>query len=287
VFDVTIATHAAMPAGSTDDRLLAEALASAGAGVRMVVWSAPDVDWSLSPRTVIRSTWDYHLQPDAWFTWIATVSRKTTLINDAATLRWNSDKRYLLDLDGAGVAIVPTMHLSRGIACDIGAGCAERGWTDVVIKPAVGASAKGAERFTGAAIATAGRAHLDALLATGDALVEPYQAAVEGARERSLVYLDAVFSHAFTKPPFLRGTGDGLGEQVYLPDAGERALADRALAAAPAHVTYARVDLVPAPGGPRLMELELIEPDLGLRLHASAAPALARAILARSAAARR
>jgi hypothetical protein len=195
-------------------------------------------------------------------------------------VRWNSDKRYLLDLEAAGVAIVPTLHLSRGTESEIGEACAGRGWVDVVIKPAVGASAKGAERFTDEAIATAGRAHLDTLLATGDALVQPYQAAVEGARERSLVYLDGVFSHAFTKPPFLRGTGDGLGEQIHEPEAGERELADRALASAPAPVTYARVDLVPAPDGPRLMELELIEPDLGLRLHAPAASALARAILA-------
>jgi hypothetical protein len=287
MFDVTIATHAAIPAGSTDDRLLAEALVSAGARVRVAVWNDPGIDWSLSTRTVIRSTWDYHLQPDAWFTWLETVVRHTILINDAATLRWNSDKRYLLDLQAAGVAIVPTLHLSRGTASEIGDACAERGWVDVVIKPAVGASAKGAERFTGKAIATAGRAHLDTLLATGYALVQPYQAAVEGARERSLVYLDGAFSHAFTKPPFLRGTGDGLGEQIHDPEAGELGLADRALAAAPALVTYARVDLVPAPDGPRLMELELIEPDLGLRLHAPAAPALARAILARSAAASR
>jgi hypothetical protein len=37
---------------------------------------------------------------------------------------------------------------------------------------------------------------------------------------------------------------------------------------------------VPTPDGPRLMELELIEPDLGLRLHPPASAALARALLA-------
>jgi glutathione synthase/RimK-type ligase-like ATP-grasp enzyme len=279
VFDVTIATHAAMPAGSTDDRLFADALASAGARVRVAVWNDPGLDWSLSPRTVIRSTWDYHLQPDAWFAWLEAVSRHTILINDAATVRWNSDKGYLLDLAAAGVAIVPTVLVTRAHPVDLATLCGERGWRDVVVKPSIGASAKGAERFTSDAIASAGRAHLEALLANGDALIQPYQAAVQDDRERSLVYIGGVFSHAFTKPPFLRGTGDGLGEMLHGASAEERALADQALRATPGPTIYARVDLVPTPDGPRLMELELIEPDLGLRLHPPSVPALVAAIV--------
>ena len=100
------------------------------------------------------------------------------------------------------------------------------------------------------------------------------------ARERSLVYIGGAFSHAFTKPPFLRGVGDGLGEQPHEPGAAERLLAEHALEAVPGAVTYARVDVVPTPDGPRLMELELIEPDLGLRLSPDSVDALARAILA-------
>jgi hypothetical protein len=87
---------------------------------------------------VIRSTWDYHLQPNAWFTWLVAVSRHTALFNDAATVRWNSVKGYLLDLAAAGVAIVPTLRPPVGSASDISAACADRGWADVVIKPVVG-----------------------------------------------------------------------------------------------------------------------------------------------------
>lgn len=280
MFDATIAVHAAMPEGSTDDRLLAGAIAAAGARARLAVWNDPSADWSLAARTVIRSTWDYHLQPDAWFEWLASTSRATRLINDCGVVRWNSDKRYLLDLARAGVAIVPTEVATRGGHADLAAVCAGRGWQDVVVKPAIGASAKGAERIAGDAIAGAGQRHLAALLVTGDALIQPYQPAVEQARERSLVYIGGVFSHAFTKPPFLRGTGDGLGETLHEASAVERALADRALGAAPGPAIYARVDLVPTPDGPRLMELELIEPDLGLRLHPPSVPALVAAILA-------
>ena len=281
MLDVTIATHAEMPGGSTDDRLLADALAAAGARVRLSVWNDPDVDWSHSRRIVIRSTWDYHLDPVAWFRWLAQASSASRVINDPGVVRWNSDKRYLLDLEGAAVPIVPTQLATRDRPVDLAALCAARGWRDIVVKPAIGASAKGAERFTGAAIAAGGaaQAHLDALLIHGHALVQPFQDAVNDARERSLVYIGGVFSHAFTKPPFLRGVGDGLGEQRHEPGAGEKLLAAHALEAVPGAVTYARVDVVPTPDGPRLMELELIEPDLGLRLAPHSIATLASAIL--------
>jgi glutathione synthase/RimK-type ligase-like ATP-grasp enzyme len=280
VFDVTIVTHGEMPAGSTDDRLLVDALVAAGVRARPAVWNDAAIDWGAAPRTVIRSTWDYHLQPAAWFDWLASASRLTRLINDTATVRWNTDKRYLLDLHAAGVAIVPTEHVARGSWVDLEACCAARGWDDVVVKPAIGASAKGAARSAGTAIREKGQAHLDALLRSGDALIQPYQAAVVTERERSLVYVGGAFSHAFTKPPFLTGTGDGLGEAIHDATPAERALAEAALRAVRRQPIYARVDVVPAPDGPRLMELELIEPDLGLRLHPPSIPALATAILA-------
>ena len=282
MFDATIATHADIPDGSTDDRLLADALAAAGARVRLAVWNDSAVDWAESGRIVIRSTWDYHLDPAAWFRWLSTASSVSRLINDSGVVHWNSDKRYLLDLERAAVAIVPTALVTRDRPVDLAALCAGRGWRDIVVKPAIGASAKGAERFTNSALAAGGgpaQSHLDALLMAGDALVQPFQDAVNDARERSLVYIGGAFSHAFTKPPFLRGV-DGLGEARHEPDAAERRLAERALEAAPGAVTYARVDVVPTPDGARLMELELIEPDLGLRLAPDSLGALAKAILA-------
>jgi glutathione synthase/RimK-type ligase-like ATP-grasp enzyme len=278
MIDVTIATHGEMPDGSTDDRLLLEALIAAGARARTAVWNDASIDWSTAPRTVIRSTWDYHLQPAAWFDWLSSTSRVTRLINDPETVRWNSDKRYLLELRAAGVPIVPTEHVARGSSVDLAARCAGLGWDDVVVKPTIGASAKGTARSAGAAIRGEGQSHLDGLLRTGDALIQPFQPAVVAERERSLVYLGGAFSHAFTKPPFLTGTGDGLGEAIHEATPAERALADAALRALSRPPIYARVDIVPTPDGPVLMELELIEPDLGLRLAPGAAAALARAI---------
>lgn len=277
--DVTIAVHAAMPTGSADDRLLADACRAAGAQVRLAVWNDWTVDWAASPRTVIRSTWDYHLDPAGWFGWLDVAGAATRLVNAPQILRWNSDKRYLLELARAGVPVVATEHAARGVPFDLAARCRALGWDDVVVKPAIGASAKGAARIWAADLAVAGQVHLDALLAGGDALLQPFQAAVETERERSLVFLGGVFSHAFSKPAFLRDIGDGSGEVLHQPTTEELRVAARVLAAAPGPVTYARVDVVPTPDGPLLMELELIEPDLALRLRPGAPAALAATIL--------
>jgi glutathione synthase/RimK-type ligase-like ATP-grasp enzyme len=278
--DVAIVTHAGIPGGTMDDRALAAAVAELGARTRLAVWDDPAVDWHETRLAVIRSTWDYHLAPAAWFAWLDAVAEQTRLVNDPDLVRWNSDKRYLLDLESRGVAIVPTALVSRGARCDLAALAAERGWKSIVVKPAIGASAKGAGRFGSAAPdRAAAQVHLELLLQAGDALIQPFQAAVETERERSLVFLGGVYSHAFSKPAFLTGTGDGAGEALHQATTAERALADALLAAVAAPVTYARVDLVPTPDGPHLMELELIEPDLGLRLHAPAAGQLAAAIV--------
>ena len=100
------------------------------------------------------------------------------------------------------------------------------------------------------------------------------------ARDRSLVYIGGAFSHAFTKLPFLRGVGDGLGEQPHDPGTAERLLAEHALESVPGGHLCPRRRRADA-RRLRLMELELIEPDLGLRLSPDSAVALARAILAR------
>jgi hypothetical protein len=64
------------------------------------------------------------------------------------------------------------------------------------------------------------------------------------------------------------------------PPPGAIALAQQALAAAPATATYARVDIVPDNDGVlRLMELELIEPSLFLDHAPDGGAAFTRAIL--------
>jgi hypothetical protein len=128
-------------------------------------------------------------------------------------VRWNTDKRYLLDLQRAGVAIVPTEVVTRDRPVDLAALCATRGWRDIVVKPAIGASASGAERFTDDSIVSGGaaQAHLGALLLHGHALVQPARDLlhVGRVRDRCEGVLGVVSVRADQRPGDRVGAGVG------------------------------------------------------------------------------
>ena len=113
-FYVTLVTHAALPEVAPDDHLLAATLRNEDLRVRFAVWNDPSVDWRASKLAVVRSTWDYHREPQAWAQWLADAGTRTRLLNPPALLAWNTDKRYLRDLQAAGVACVPTWFVEPG-----------------------------------------------------------------------------------------------------------------------------------------------------------------------------
>ncbi len=276
MLSITIVTHAGLRDGSSDDVALAAALIERGAKVRFAAWNDPSVDWASTSLTVIRSTWDYHLNPIAWFAWLTLVDTKTRLVNPAALIRWNSDKRYLLDLERAGVPIIPTVIVEH--ATDLPRLVRDNGWTDVVLKPAIGASAHGARRFRGAALDSEAVAHAEALASQGVSLLQPYQHGIEIERERSLVYVNGVYAHAFTKPGFYAGVGgDALKEHA--PTQPELELGALAMASLPQHPTIARIDMISADQNLLLMEAELIEPQISLSTCRRTAHDLADALL--------
>src|SRR3712207_4018119 len=94
-----------------DDELVIGPLKERGLRAEPAVWDAPAVDWAAFDLAVLRSTWDYYQRRADFLAWAETVPR---LLNPAAVLRWNTDKRYLRDLAAAGVPIVPTDWVEPG-----------------------------------------------------------------------------------------------------------------------------------------------------------------------------
>ncbi len=272
---VLLATASSLPALDEDDRPLVPALAARGFDARAAVWDDPAVEWAAAALCVIRSTWDYTTRREEFVAWCERAGRVTQLCNPARGIAWNTHKGYLVELAERGVPVVPTRLLRRGDPPRLDPfGKADE--SRVVIKPAVSAGARGAlsVALSDPVERAAGEAHLGALLAEGDALVQPFQAAADGHGERSLLFFDGRFSHAMRKPSLL---GCDAGQRadpriVLAPASGaEIAAAEAVLGATHAllglsePLLYARVDLVPdASGAPVLMELEMTEPRLFL-----------------------
>jgi hypothetical protein len=178
--------------------------------------------------TAIRSTWDYHHQREEFVDCAERVGGRTQLWNPAPVVRWNSHKGYLLGLAAAGVPVVPTVLLRQGAPANLAEITSERGWTRVVVKPAVSASSY-RTLHADAETLDEGDAHLRELLAERDVLVQPYISSVEDYGERAVIWIDGHFTHAVRKSP--RFSADDEVVSGALPIAeDERLVAERALA---------------------------------------------------------
>ncbi len=261
---MALATCSVVPVPDEDRPFIDRVLAERGLAAEWVVWDDPSADWSRYDAVWIRSTWDYTTRHAAFLDWLETVHATTDLWNPAPVVRWNSHKSYLIDLADRGVDVVPTALVRDGDSLELDRLLDERGWTEVVVKPAVSVGAIGATRVQrDEAEGWAPAPHL------GDLLVQPMVAGVtEG--ETSMIAVDGRVTHAVRKIP---AAGDfrvhveyGGREVTHEPEPAELALASRALEAVGRPLLYARVDCVGTEEGPRLMELELIEPSLFLPL---------------------
>jgi len=256
-------------------------------GSELVAWEDPSVDWASYDAAIVRSTWNYTDRLEDFLAWAARVDAVTLLVNPLSVIRWNTDKRYLADLENLGFAVVPTIYVAPGdeVPDDALAG-------RIVVKPTVGAGSKGAILIrddAGAALR-----HVSSLHAAGKvAMIQPYLDKVDSAGETALVYVNGKFSHAARKAPILSrsmawSTGLYADEEIMAATAtaAERALADAVVTALPSLVeggraiAYARVDLLPTSTGPVVLELELTEPSLFLTVDAAAPARAAVAFMA-------
>ena len=112
-----------------------------------IVWDDPQVDWSAFDGVIIRTTWDYMEKREAFIAWAEHVESVTRLFNSAALVRWNTHKKYLRELESAGIPVVPTVWLDQGEQIDVRAILAEQNWSRAFIKPAIGGTARETLRF--------------------------------------------------------------------------------------------------------------------------------------------
>jgi glutathione synthase/RimK-type ligase-like ATP-grasp enzyme len=231
---------------------------------------------------LLRSVWDYHTRHLEFTEWLGQLDKAgVPVLNDSALVRWNSDKRYLLELRERGVAIVPSQVAAGACLREVVAGLAGQ---EIVVKPTVSATAYNTVR------GIAGSEDLSrALDDLPDAvyLVQPFQPEIQTEGEWSLMFIGGTYTHAVLKRP---AAGDyrvqhsfGGTAEVAQPSAETLEAATAALAAVDGRTApaYARVDGIVTGGRFLLMELELIEPYLFLPQHPAATEVLARTVASR------
>ena len=287
-----------------EDRLLQAALARRGVDAQRVAWDGPEPGWGRFAGAVLRSTWNYSQRAAEFGAWLERLAGHLPLCNPLPYLRWNLDKAYLADLESAGLPVLPThyleagdtarletiatSHLEDGATARLEALLDHLGWEELVLKPRISAGGRLTRRLAARDLARWPEEIL-AGLEQEPFILQPFQPAVQTEGEDSLMLLGGRYSHAVRKRPRAGDfrVQDDYGGSVARrhPEPAQRALAEAALAAAARHLdqappAYGRVDLLRGQDGSwRIIELELLEPELWLRQHPPAAEAFAAAVL--------
>ena len=263
------------------------AFAAAGIDLEYRSWTMA-ADWEAYDLVVIRSPWDYPEKAADFLAWLGSVEHLPTLMNPAPLIGWNLDKRYLAELDHAGVPTVPTgfadsLHrVDALLSAQAAAPQAGSGPAEVVVKPTISAGSRNTGRF--AVDDPAARALAKLILgAGGTVMIQPAIASVAERGEVGVIVFDGEISHAIVKAPILDVGGTLLGgsytEAVTAiePSAAQREATLAAVdvvASIAAHkrwlnddeqLLYGRYDLVTLDDGTEaLLEAELFEPSFFL-----------------------
>ncbi len=286
-----IALVTAVAARDVDEDLppLQSALLNAGADVTVADWDRPH-DWSRFDIALLRSTWDYPQRLAEFFDWAGDVERQTKLLNPLQVVKWSSDKHYLRDLVRADVPSVLTKFIEPGESAPwrIAELSSEPNVEEFVVKPAIGAGSRDAQRF-GPQEKDAAAEHAQRMLSEKrSVLLQPYLSHVDEYGETALIYFEGQFSHAIRKGALLKRK-EGPTTELFakesitprVPDAAELRVGARAMQAMPFETPlYARVDLIRDQNGePVVLELEMIEPSLFFPFAGGSADRFAAAVV--------
>lgn len=226
--------------------------------VDFVVWN-DKVDWNVYDCAVIRTTWDYYLHSQEFLDVLQKIhDSRCRLFNSVEIVKWNTDKRYLLELEQKRVTVIPT-----AIVQDV----RKENWREyatkwktqkLVVKPVISAGA-----YHTYVIDVENVPQIPVIEVPY--MVQPFLPNVVAEGEWSFMFFGGKYSHAVIKRPkqndFRVQEEHGGSTEAIDAQEGDLQEAQKVIAAIPKQL-YARVDMIRYRGKLHLIELELIEPQL-------------------------
>ncbi|GGK59506.1 RimK family alpha-L-glutamate ligase [Rufibacter glacialis] len=259
--------------GSEDGELL-NYLTAQGLDITPQVWDDPAVDWAQFDLAIFKSPWDYFDKFPAFWAWLDRIEALgLRTLNPLATIRWNVDKHYLLEVEKAGLPIVPTALLKKGTAAHLEEFYGRFQTDKLIVKPSVSGGAKNTF-IVSRAEAGPVEQKLEELLREEDFLVQPFMPQIQEEGEWSFLFFNGTYSHCLLKSAksgdfrvqhFFGGTIHPQPAPAHLLPQAQKLVDQFAKGC-----LYARVDGVVVGQELQLMELELIEPFLFLHTHPQA-----------------
>ena len=243
--------------------------------VEAIPWRSAARDWNDYDAVYIGVPWDYPEDPAHFISLLESIDRSPALlVNDLALVRWGIEKTYLRDLESRGAEIVPSMwyeDMQPELLADAFAGFA---CEQIIVKPVISTNATHTYLLDRQSAEELG-SELRERFSERPFVVQPFIENILVEGEFSLFYFNCQFSHAIQKIPkpadFRVQEEYGADISPIDPEPGLLAAGDKVMQLVEPMPVYARADFVRGPNGRFLvMELELIEPSMYLRMNAEA-----------------
>jgi len=253
-----------------DDVHAIQPLRELGWSVSTLSWRQTQRPWSDFDLVIIRSTWDYWNDVSTFLNTLERINQETLLANRLELVRWNLVKTYMRDLEQKGIGIVPTLW-ADSLEADFFAHFQNLLNVDeIVVKPVVGANGMDAFRLSPGTTA----ASLDAIAARfrkRQCMIQPFMPNIIKEGEYSLFFFGSQYSHAILKIPaaseFRSQEEHGAEIRSIVPQEKLLQRAQQVMDTLSPVPLYARIDFIrDAADDFLVMELELIEPSLYLRM---------------------
>jgi len=249
-----------------EDLVLLNYLKGRNLDITMEIWTDTNVDWGTYDLAILKSPWDYFDKISQFYAWLEKLEElNVRLLNPVKTVEWNSDKHYLREIAGAGLAVTPTLYFEKGAKPDLAESFEELGSDTLIVKPCVSGGSKNTIKIVRNDYQSSTEL-IHRFLEEESYMVQPFLKEIETNGEWSFLFFNGKFSHSLLKKAkpgdfrvqhYLGGTIHPEGAPEHLLRAAEEYVKRFAKGC-----LYARVDGLEINGTFTLMELELIEPFL-------------------------
>ena len=249
------------------DNLIVQPLSKLGWECEFIPWDSISINWDDFDAVIIRSTWDYQQKEKLFFKTLQSIEASTaTLYNSLDAVKWNINKRYLLELEKENISIIPTRLYDSFDFDIINQLFSFFNENKLIIKPCVSANADDTFILEQNKLGSL-KPVLENTFSQKDFLVQPFIKNIRIEGEYSLIYFGNRLSHVLLKTP---KNGDfrvqeehgGILKAINKPESSLIDFGNKVMGTIPYQCLFSRVDVVRGSNNYLLMEVELIEPSL-------------------------
>ena len=249
------------------DNLIVKPFKNLGWECEFIPWDSNSINWDDYEAVIIRSTWDYQQKEKLFFKTLQSIEASTaTLYNSLDTVKWNINKRYLIELERKNISIIPTKFYDSFDFDIVSQLFSFFNENKLIIKPCVSANADDTFILEQNKMENL-KSVLKNTFSQKNFLVQPFIKNIKSEGEYSLIYFGNRLSHVLLKTP---KNGDfrvqeehgGSLKKINKPESSLIDFGNKVMQTIPYQCLYSRVDVVRDGNNYLLMEVELIEPSL-------------------------